>query len=333
VTDTKTQKCQYDDALVLVTDAKITSFKSIQPLLEAVLSAGRPLLIIAEDITGDALTTLVLNKLRAGLKVVAIKAPGFGEGRKATLQDVAIATGATLVDEELGIRFESVKLSQLGSCKKVTVARDDCVMVGGAGDKAEIAKRVEVIREHIKRAESNWERERLQERLSRLVSGIAMISVGGNSETESNELRDLFEDALNATRAALEEGIVPGGGVALVRTALALDKIRPDNLEQRTGVDIVRRAILQPLKQIVNNAGESGDVVAAKIVQSKSATLGFDAKTMEYGDMFKKGIVDPTKVVRLALLNAASVVSSMTAAELLVVEAPEEEQPAGVPKR
>jgi chaperonin GroEL len=324
ITDPKSLKCEYENPLVLVTDMKFATFQSVQPILEAVAAAGRALLIIADDFEGDALATLILNKLRGGLKVVAVKAPGFGENRKATMQDIATVTGGTVITEELGFKLESVRLNQLGTCQKITVAKDDTIMMGGGGKKEDIEARAEEIRRQLAVADSKYEKEKLTERLAKLTGGVAVISVGGNSEVEVGETKALIEDALNATRAAIEEGIVPGGGVALLHGAKALDKIKADNLEQRTGIDIVKKAITQPARQIAVNAGQSGDVIVARILEKSSDVIGYDARGDDLVDMFAKGIVDPTKVVRLALVNAASVASSMTSAEVMIADAPED---------
>jgi chaperonin GroEL len=324
ITDPKALKCEYENPLVLVTDMKFASFQSVQPILEAIAAAGRALLIIADDFEGEGLATLILNKLRGGLKVVAVKAPGFGENRKATMQDIATVTGGTVITEELGFKLESVRLSQLGTCQKITVAKDDTIILGGGGKKEDIDARAEEIRRQLEGADSKYEKEKLTERLAKLTGGVAVISVGGNSEVEVGETKALIEDALNATRAAIEEGIVPGGGVALLHAAKALDRITAGNLEQRTGIDIVKKAVAQPARQIAVNAGQSGDVIVSRILEKPSEVIGYDARGDDLVDMFAKGIVDPTKVVRLALVNAASVASSMTSAEVMIADAPED---------
>jgi chaperonin GroEL len=331
ITDPKSLKCEYENPFVLVTDMKFTTFQHVQPILEAIAAAGRPLLIIADDFEGDALAAMILNKLRGGLKVVAVKAPAFGENRKATMQDIATVTGGTVIAEDLGFKLESVRLNQLGTCAKITVSKDEAILLGGAGKKEEIDARADEIRRQLAVADSKYEKEKFTERLAKLTGGVAVISVGGNSEVEVGETKDLIEDALNATRAAIEEGIVPGGGVALLQSANVLDKLSPQSLEQRTGVDIVRKAIVQPAKQIAVNAGQSGDVIVTKILEKKSTVAGYDARANEFVDMFAKGIVDPTKVVRLALVNAASVASSMTSAEVMIADAPEDKQPPQLP--
>jgi chaperonin GroEL len=324
ITDPKSLKCEYENPLVLVTDMKFSTFQSVQPILEAVAAAGRALLIIADDFEGEGLATLILNKLRGGLKVVAVKAPGFGENRKATMQDIATVTGGTVITEELGFKLESVRLSQLGTCQKITVAKDDTIMMGGGGKKEDIDARAEEIRRLLAVADSKYEKEKLTERLAKLTGGVAVVSVGGNSEVEVGETKALIEDALNATRAAIEEGIVPGGGVALLQGAKALERITAETLEQRTGIDIVKKAVAQPARQIAVNAGQSGDVIVARILEKPSEVIGYDARGDDLVDMFAKGIVDPTKVVRLALVNAASVASSMTSAEVMIADVPED---------
>ncbi|OHS99822.1 Hydrogenosomal chaperonin HSP60 [Tritrichomonas foetus] len=330
MTDPKTMKCEYENPVVLVTDMKVSTFGQIQPLLEAVVNQNRPLLIIADEVEGDALATLIVNKLRGGLKVVAVKAPGFGDNKKATLQDIATVTGGQLISEDLGLKIESVKLNQLGTCQKVTVSKDDCIVMGGAGKKETISGRADEIRRQLEITESKYEKEKLQERLAKLTGGVAVISVGGASEVEVGETKDLIDDALNATRAAIEEGIVAGGGVALLNCSNAASGLKGRNLEQQTGIDIVRRAVTQPVKQIAENAGQSGEVVANEILSRKNSAIGYDARNNQYVDMFEKGIIDPTKVVRMALVNASSVASAMASAEVMISDKPEE-KPAAPP--
>ncbi|KAK8834068.1 chaperonin [Tritrichomonas musculus] len=326
VTDQKTQKCEYENALVLVTDIKISTFQQIAPALQILVKQGKPLIIIAEDVDGEALASLIVNKLRGNLQVVAVKATGFGDNKKATLQDIAITTNATVITEDIGLKLESIKPEHLGRCNKVTVSKDETIIIGGAGSKKNIQARADEIRLQQKNTDSNYEKEKLTERLAKLTGGVAVISVGGASEIEVNETKDLIDDALNATRAAIEEGIVPGGGVALLNSSRVLENIKPESLAQKTGVDIVLRAVRMPIKSIAANAGLSGDVVCEKVLNNSqnSPSYGFDARNLEYGDMVKKGIIDPTKVVRMELINAASVASSMTSAGVMIADAPEE---------
>jgi chaperonin GroEL len=323
-TDPKTMKCEYEKPLVLITDQNVSSFASIQPLLEAVVQTGRPLLIIADEIDGEALSVLILNKLRGGLKVVAVKSPAFGENRKDTLQDLAVVTGGQVISGALGERLENVRLSQLGQADRVTVTKDETVLIGGAGTKEAITGRTDEIRRLLTVSDSNYEKEKLRERLGKLTGGVAVIDVGGASEVEVNETKDLVEDALNATRAAIEEGVVAGGGVALLNASRALAALNVPTLGQKAGVDIVLNAVRQPLKQIAANAGAAGDVVCHKVLASSDPAFGYDAKTGTYVDMIKTGIVDPTKVVKNALINASSVASTMTSAGVMIADLPDE---------
>lgn len=332
MTDNKTMKCEYENPYVLITDMKINSFASIAPALEACLHSNRPLLIIADDVEGDALATLIVNKVRAGLKVCAVKAPGFGDNKKATLQDIATVTGGQVIAEELGLKLESIQISQLGQCSKISISKDDTIILGGQGQKDAIKGRADEIRKQLETTDSKYEKDKLKERLAKLTGGVAVINVGGASEVEVNETKDLIDDALNATRAAIEEGIIPGGGVALLNASQVLDEIKKNgSLEIRTGVDIVKNAIQKPVKSIASNAGLSGDVVVDKILAKKDNAFGFDARAMEYGDMFKRGIIDPTKVVRLGLINSASIASSMMSADCMITDIPEEKPATPMP--
>ena len=331
VTNSERMVCELENPFILIHEKKVSGLQSMLPVLETVVQSGRPLLIIAEDVEGEALATLVVNKLRGGLKVAAVKAPGFGDRRKAMLEDLAILTGGQLISDDLGIKLENVDISMLGTAKRITISKDDTIIVDGSGDKADIQARCTQIRAQAENTTSDYDKEKLQERLAKLSGGVAVIRVGGVTEMEVKERKDRVEDAMHATRAAIGEGIVPGGGVALVRALSVLDGLKPTNSDQEVGIRIIRHAMTAPCRQIATNAGADGSIVIGKIMDSKEYTFGYDAQTGTYGDMVKNGIIDPTKVVRTALQDAASIASLLITTEAMIAEKPEPKSSAPMP--
>jgi chaperonin GroEL len=331
ITNPDKMEVQLEEPLILLFEKKLSSLQPLLPVLEAVVQSGRPLLIIAEDVEGEALATLVVNKLRGGLRVAAVKAPGFGDRRKAMLEDLAILTGAQVVSEDLGIKLENVSLDMLGKAKKVTITKDDTTIVDGIGEKDAIEARIAQIKRQIEDTTSDYDKEKLQERLAKLAGGVAVIRVGGSTEVEVKEKKDRVDDALNATRAAVEEGIVPGGGVALLKASKALASLVGDNADQTAGIAIIRRALQAPIRQIAENAGVEGSIVVGKVLESDSATFGFNAQTEQYVDLIVDGVIDPAKVVRTALQDAASVAGLLITTEAAIVEAPKKASAGGPP--
>ncbi len=331
VTNADKMRVEFEDPYILIHEKKLSNLQAMLPVLEAVVQTGKPLLIIAEDVEGEALATLVVNKLRGGLKIAAVKAPGFGDRRKAMLEDIAILTGGTVISEDLGIKLESVTLDMLGRAKKVSIEKENTTIIDGVGSKSDIDGRVAQIKAQIEETTSDYDREKLQERLAKLAGGVAVIRVGGSTEVEVKEKKDRVDDALHATRAAVEEGILPGGGVALLRAIKALDGLSTQNDDQRVGVDIVRRAIEAPVRQIAENAGAEGSIIVGKLREKSDFSFGWNAQTGEYGDLYAQGVIDPAKVVRTALQDAASVAGLLVTTEAMIAEKPKKETAPAMP--
>ncbi len=331
VTNQEKMRVELDDPYILIHEKKLSNLQALLPVLEAVVQSGKPLVIIAEDVEGEALATLVVNKLRGGLKVAAVKAPGFGDRRKAMLEDIAILTGGTVISEDLGIKLENVTLNMLGRSKKVSIEKENTTIINGAGSKTEIDGRVAQIKAQIEETSSDYDREKLQERLAKLAGGVAVIRVGGSTEIEVKEKKDRVDDALHATRAAVEEGVLPGGGVALLRSVKALENLKTANEDQRVGIDIIRRAIEAPVRQIAENAGAEGSIIVGKLREKPDFAYGWNAQTGDYGDLFAQGVIDPAKVVRTALQDAASVAGLLITTEAMIAEKPKKEAAPATP--